>query len=263
LEIKKIPFIEVLPLCITFCGFVVFTNLSLQYNTVGFYQIMKTMTTPTILFIQTTFYNEKFSIPVVLSLIPVCVGSAITGISNVQVNVLGTVYAVAGVLVTSMYQILVGTKQRELSVDSMQLLLYQAPISAFLLIFIIPIFDNVSLSDPASIWYQKYDIGIVSTIIFSGALAFFVNLTIFMLIGKTSPITYNIVGNLKLCLILLSGIVLFSDPLTVVNIASILLTLFGVFAYSFFKLREEQAKQIAMQALGKLKQQTDGNTEKS
>jgi len=245
-EIKKIPLIEVLPLCITFCGFVVFTNLSLQYNTVGFYQIMKTMTTPTILAIQIGYYNEKFSIPVMLSLIPVCIGSAITGVSNVQVNTIGTVYAIAGVLVTSMYQILVGTRQKELQVDSMQLLIYQAPISAFFLIFIIPIFDNVSISDPKSLWNQNYNYELVSTILFSGALAFFVNLTIFMLIGKTSPITYNIVGNLKLCLILLSGILLFGDPLTRVNVTSIVLTLTGIFAYSIFKVKEEQAKKLAM-----------------
>lgn len=30
---------KVLPLSIAFCGFVVLTNLSLQYNTVGFYQV--------------------------------------------------------------------------------------------------------------------------------------------------------------------------------------------------------------------------------
>ena len=33
---------KVLPLSVAFCGFVVLTNLSLQYNSVGFYQVNKT-----------------------------------------------------------------------------------------------------------------------------------------------------------------------------------------------------------------------------
>jgi solute carrier family 35 protein E3 len=36
---KKIELKRVMPLCLSFCGFVVLTNLSLQYNSVGFYQV--------------------------------------------------------------------------------------------------------------------------------------------------------------------------------------------------------------------------------
>lgn len=34
-----VSWMKVLPLSIAFCGFVVLTNLSLQYNSVGFYQV--------------------------------------------------------------------------------------------------------------------------------------------------------------------------------------------------------------------------------
>ena len=37
---KKIELRKVMPLCLSFCGFVVLTNLSLQYNSVGFYQVI-------------------------------------------------------------------------------------------------------------------------------------------------------------------------------------------------------------------------------
>ena len=36
-----VSLLKVLPLSIAFCGFVVLTNLSLQYNSVGFYQVIK------------------------------------------------------------------------------------------------------------------------------------------------------------------------------------------------------------------------------
>lgn len=66
---KSLPIIKMVPLSLTFCGFVVFTNLSLQNNTVGTYQLAKTMTTPCIIFIQTYFYARTFSLPIKCTLV--------------------------------------------------------------------------------------------------------------------------------------------------------------------------------------------------
>ncbi len=66
---KSLPLLKMLPLSLTFCGFVVFTNLSLQSNTVGTYQLAKTMTTPCIIAIQGYFYSRKFSVSVKLTLV--------------------------------------------------------------------------------------------------------------------------------------------------------------------------------------------------
>ena len=66
---KSLPVTKVLPLSLTFCGFVVFTNLSLQNNTVGTYQLAKAMTTPCILVIQTVFYNKTYSGRIKLTLV--------------------------------------------------------------------------------------------------------------------------------------------------------------------------------------------------
>ena len=70
-EPKSLPIQKMIPLALTFCGFVVFTNLSLETNTVGTYQLIKTMTTPCIMFIQTQFYEKEFSMPVKLTVVSV------------------------------------------------------------------------------------------------------------------------------------------------------------------------------------------------
>lgn len=59
-QVKHLPVLQILPLAISFCGFVVFTNLSLGFNTVGTYQILKTLTMPTIMIIQTIIYHQFF-----------------------------------------------------------------------------------------------------------------------------------------------------------------------------------------------------------
>ena len=58
---RRLSVVKVVPLSLTFCGFVVFTNLSLQNNTVGTYQLAKALTTPAIVLIHTVFYNRRYT----------------------------------------------------------------------------------------------------------------------------------------------------------------------------------------------------------
>lgn len=154
-EVKTLRIMDVVPLAASFCGFVVFTNLSLTYNTVGFYQVgpsldrlsrvhprplfscsplppqlAKTMTTPCIMILQTMVYGQTFSTAIKLSLVspdkalsgsrpmfipslshslrvqtPVIVGVLLASNADVTANSTGTFFAVCGVLVTSLYQI--------------------------------------------------------------------------------------------------------------------------------------------------------------
>lgn len=66
---KTLVIPKILPLAASFCGFVVLTNLSLQYNTVGTYQVAKAMTTPVIILIQTYCYQKATSLSVQLTIV--------------------------------------------------------------------------------------------------------------------------------------------------------------------------------------------------
>lgn len=67
--IKSLPMKDMLMLSLSFCGFVVLTNLSLQANTVGTYQISKFMTTPCVVFMQSMFFSKRFPGRVKLTLV--------------------------------------------------------------------------------------------------------------------------------------------------------------------------------------------------
>jgi len=102
---KRLSVLRVLPLSLAFCGFVVFTNLSLQNNTVGTYQLAKAMTTPVIVAIHTVFYNREYSCQIKLTVIPIILGVFLNSYYDVKFNWLGTIYASVGVIVTSVYQV--------------------------------------------------------------------------------------------------------------------------------------------------------------
>lgn len=103
--IKDVAIKEMIPIAIAFCGFVVLTNLSLSHNTVGTYQVAKMLTTPCVIFLQILFYQKSFSISVKLTLIPIILGVVINFYYDLEFNIIGTVYATLGVLITSLYQV--------------------------------------------------------------------------------------------------------------------------------------------------------------
>ncbi|XP_038054467.1 solute carrier family 35 member E3-like isoform X2 [Patiria miniata] len=234
---KSLPFRSMLPLSLTFCGFVVFTNLSLQSNTVGTYQLAKSMTTPCILIIQTVFYNKSFSTKIKLTLVPITLGVITNSYYDVKFNVQGTIYAVVGFLVTSLYQVWVGAKQREFQVNSMQLLYYQAPLSACILALIVPFFEPVFGENGVLSSWDAYAIYFVLA---SGCAAFSVNLSIYWIIGNTSPVTYNMVGHLKFCLTLIGGFLLFGEKVQFNQLLGVSMTLSGIVAYTHFKVKEQE-----------------------
>ena len=236
-EYKPVDIKKVLPLCISFCGFVALTNHSLVYNSVGFYQLIKVLTTPLIVFIQTMWWGETFSIKIKLALALTCVGVAIGSVTDAEANMLGTFIALSALLVTCMYQIWVGSKQKELEMNSYQLLYVQAPISAVLLVPLVP------LLDPIHKLVEVPDQGTLTAIFVSSLLAFLVNLSIFLVIGKTSPVTYNVLGHFKLTVILSMGFIIFNAPLDYRNITGILVTLWGVLWYTHLKMQPAQGSE--------------------
>lgn len=49
-----------LPITLAFCAFVAFNNLSLQYNDVSFYQLMKILTTPAVVVLQLVLFKVQY-----------------------------------------------------------------------------------------------------------------------------------------------------------------------------------------------------------
>ncbi|XP_029453090.1 solute carrier family 35 member E3 [Rhinatrema bivittatum] len=229
---------QVLPLALSFCGFVAFTNLSLQNNTIGTYQLAKAMTTPVIIAIQSLFYGKTFSARIKCTLIPITLGVILNSYYDVKFNALGILFATLGVVVTALYQVWVGAKQQELQVNSMQLLYYQAPMSSLLLLCVVPLFEPVYGEGGI---FGPWSASAIILLLMSGVIAFLVNLSIYWVIGNTSPLTYNMFGHFKFCITLLGGYILFKDPLSVNQGLGILCTLLGILAYTHFKLSEQEA----------------------
>jgi len=75
----------------------------------------------------------------------------------------------------------------------------------------------------------------ISLIFLCGIIAFFVNFSVFWVIGNLSAVAYNMIGHSKTLLIIFIGSILFHEPLNQRQIFGLSFTMFGVFIYSYFK----------------------------
>lgn len=201
------------------------------------------LTTPVIALIELVAYGKRLARPLVASLSLVCAGILYSTVTDVQLNLNGTLVAAAGVLVTSLYQIWVGTEQKDLQANALQLLYYQAPVAALMLLPAIPLLDDVGALhayEPSqkTLWL----------ILASCAIALFVNLSTFLVIGSTSPLSYNVLGHSKLTLVVVGGFLLFGYAVDVHNLCGMGLVLAGVVWYTHLKLRAQSAAKATVAA---------------
>ena len=140
------------------------------------------------------------------------------------------------VLFTAVYQILIEHFQKIYNCDSLQLLLYQAPLSCILLLCVVPFFEPVTnLKD-----FVNYDT--VVLILLCGLVAFFVNFSVFWVIGNLSAVAYNMIGHSKTLLIIVIGSIVFREPLNHRQVFGLAFTMLGVFLYSYFKYFKKVSK---------------------
>ncbi|KPA83343.1 hypothetical protein ABB37_02996 [Leptomonas pyrrhocoris] len=228
---RRLSIRQVLPISCAFCGYVVFNNLSLLTNSVSVYQVLKILCTPIIVGIERIYYGKREKASTLLSLIPVCLGVGVTFYSDSDVNFVGTMWAGLAIIANSLYTIWGKTKQQELNAQPMQLLIYQAPISAAMLLFAaVPLdgYDNLAAYSVSftTVW----------TVLLSCVFAFGVNFSFFLFVGKTSPLTVNVVGYLKTSLVFFLDFIFVSADVSPQKVVGIFLTLVGLAGYSYTKM---------------------------
>ncbi len=241
-EVKKLSISSVISISLAFCGYVVFNNLSLLTNAVSIYQIAKILATPVIVLVEMLWYKKNESSATLLSLIPVCLGVFITVFAAAELSPIGIFWSFLALLANTFYTIWGKTKQQELNVSPLQILTYQAPLSAFILISGLPL-DGVG--DILSYRYTPYSVGVI---FLSCVLAFGVNFSFFLFVGQTSALTMNVVGYLKTVLVFLIGILFIENDATMQSVCGITMTLVGLGLYSRSKLMpqvKEGTKSIA------------------
>ncbi|XP_073303775.1 UDP-xylose transporter 1 [Primulina huaijiensis] len=230
-----------------------FLNLSLGFNSIGFYQMTKLAIIPFTVLLETLFLKKQFSEKIKSSLLILLLGVGIASVTDLQLNFVGTILSLLAIVTTCVGQILTNTIQKRLNVSSTQLLYQSAPFQAAILFVSGPFLDQFLTKK--NVFAYKYSTVVLGFIILSCLIAVFVNLSTFLVIGKTSPVTYQVLGHLKTCLVLAFGYTLLHDPFTSRNIFGILIAIVGMGMYSYFCTSEAKRNQLGdLSSLSQMKE---------
>jgi len=237
-----------------------FMNLSLNYNSVGFYQITKLTIIPVTLVINAMAYGVFAPAKIKLALLILLAGVGVATVTDVELRPIGLIFGLAAVLTTAVFQIWQGTKQKEFGISATQLQAGIAPWqSAQALAVAIAsemyCYDTrcSAENDTAQAFFQKALGGdpvatyVLWLVLGTCFLALAVNLCSFGLIGRTSAITFQVVGHAKTCLVLVGGYLMFPAKVTNMqqlynNLLGVSIAMVGVILYGHLKHASGQDK---------------------
>ena len=253
---------SVLPVALGSLLSVAFMNLNLSSNSVGFFQVSSThyhpissgfrfLTSltpphaqthtqlsklaciPFTLFVQWLVYKQSVSQTVQLTLIPILFGVGYATVYDLSLNATGCMFALCAIVATSMAQIFTNTYQKSLDCNAMQLLYHTTPLISIGMLIMSPFFD-----DWGKLWVYQFSQPCVIRILVSCCFALGVNISNYLVLGKTSPLTYQVLGHLKTILILFWGFTVFKKPVDTRNVIGIAAALVGVIGYTEVRRRE-------------------------
>ncbi|CAO2814252.1 unnamed protein product [Amaranthus hypochondriacus] len=236
---SRVQFAKIAALSAIFCASVVSGNISLRYLPVSFNQAVGA-TTPffTAIFAYLMTFKREGWLTYV-TLIPVVTGVIIASGGEPMFNLFGFIMCVgataARALKTVLQGILLSSDSEKL--NSMNLLMYMAPIAVVCLIPAALIMEKNVVGITVAL--AREDRSIVWYLLFNSALAYFVNLTNFLVTKHTSALTLQVLGNAKGAVAVVVSILIFRNPVSVTGMLGYCLTVIGVILYSEAKKRSK------------------------
>lgn len=162
-----------------------------------------------------------------MAVIVIVIGVGVASANDVTVDLVGVALAAIAVGCTVMAQILCSRHQKDLQCTSIQLLYSSCPLVTIGIFVVIPLFHDVQ-----QLAQVEGPEPLLVHVVISCVLALRINVSNFLVLGKTSPLVYQVLGHFKTCVISISGFVVFYYQYNARVIVGISLPLGGVVAYT-------------------------------
>eukprot|EP00252_Welwitschia_mirabilis_P018943 TRINITY_DN4257_c0_g1_i1.p1 TRINITY_DN4257_c0_g1~~TRINITY_DN4257_c0_g1_i1.p1 ORF type:complete len:328 (+),score=51.84 TRINITY_DN4257_c0_g1_i1:569-1552(+) len=225
-----LPFWEVAKFVVCANFSIVGMNVSLMWNSVGFYQIAKLSMIPVSCFFEVLFDKIRYSRDTKLSILVVLVGVAICTVTDVSVNAKGFIAAAIAVWTTSLQQYYVHYLQKKYSLGSFDLLGHTAPLQAVTLLVLGPFLDYWLTEKRVDQF--DYTIPSMLFIILSCLIAVGTNLSQFICIGRFTAVSFQVLGHMKTIFVLILGFIFFGrEGLNLQVVLGMILAVVGMIWY--------------------------------
>ncbi|KAF3773440.1 putative membrane protein [Nymphaea thermarum] len=219
-------------------------NVSLKYNSVGFYQMAKIAVTPTIVLAEFMVFRKCVSCSKVIALAFVSIGVAVATVTDLQFHLFGACIALAWIIPSAVNKILWSRLQQQDNWTAMALMWKTTPITLLSLVGLMPWLD------PPGVLSFNWSYSNTSAILLSAALGFLLQWSGALALGATSATTHVILGQFKTCVILLGGYLIFHSNPGPVSISGAITALGGMSVYTYLNVHE--AHQVSVKSTRQL-----------
>jgi len=208
------------------------SNVSLAMVSVPFHQIARSTSPIATVAIYRCFYNRSYSSATYLSLLPVVIGVVLSVYGDLDYTMLGATLTFLGVVLASVKTVATNRIMTgSLALPALEVLLRMSPLAA------VQSITYAYMTGELDVFMKFSAEGNLTTplviaLLGNGFLAFMLNVTSFQTNKLAGALTITVCGNIKQCLTILLGVVLFNVQVGVLNGLGMLVTLAGAAWYS-------------------------------
>lgn len=224
------------------------SNVSLAMVSVPFHQIMRSTCPIFTILIYRFFYGRTYSQATYMSLIPVILGVGLATYGDYYFTRMGFTLTLFGVVLSALKTVMSNRIMTgSLALPALEILLRMSPLAAVQSLLYALATGEASAF---AAWVKEGNLtpSYSSALLGNGLLAFLLNVSSFQTNKLAGALTMTVCANLKQCLTVLLGILLFDVTVGVWNGAGMLVTLVGAGIYSKVELDSKGKKVEATMA---------------
>lgn len=227
---------KIAPLAVIFCANIVFGNFAIRYIPISFMQTVKSSVPVFTVVVQYLVYRTTLSRVVYYSLIPVVGGVALASCTEMNFVMGGFLCALFGSLLTAIQAVMLHSTAMKL--NPVNLILYTSPISLLLLVGPCMYFEFGAMSTEWQYFGQTTPILWLAV---SGAVAFLLNYSSFIVSSVLSALTMTVAGNFKAVINIVASVLVFGNPISPVNWVGCAVAAGGVMWYNQLMTKQKLA----------------------
>ncbi|VAI88179.1 probable sugar phosphate/phosphate translocator At3g14410 isoform X1 [Triticum dicoccoides] len=215
-------------------------NSAYLYISVAFAQMLKAIMPVAVFLLGTAFGLEEMNCKMLAIMSIISVGVIVASVGEITISWVGVVYQMGGVIAEALRLIFIEIflKKKGVRLNLISMMYYVSPCSAFCL-FIPWLFLEKPKMDASISWNFP-----PVTLFLNCMCTFVLNLSVFLVISRTSALTARVTGVVRDWSVVLLSAAIFADTkLTFINIVGYAIAIVGVVAYNNHKLKPQVNQQ--------------------
>jgi GDP-fucose transporter C1 len=256
LRYKAEIFVKVFPVTFAYLFMIGLNNKCLEYVSVSGYQIVRSLTIVFNIILTFFILGNKTSLRAILACGGVVIGFILGVEGELNLSIRGSIYGVLSSIFVALYSIVVKKVLDVLDKNEWLLIEYNTPIA------IVSLAPFVWWSGEFEILKSRKSIRFWFLQSCAGVVGFIINISIFLNIKYTTPLTHNLSGTVKACLQTWLAFIVFpgSETMSTLKFIGTVLVIGFSGIYAYIRKKEMDNRTIA-EIEAKLRAESDTNNQ--